>query len=107
MKGKLKARCSSSSPVAVVGGQGLDLHRRLPDEQPGRVVGVAQRPPAPEDFVDLGSVPVVDGSLPEELHVEVVVLGGGRVVPQLGVFDDDVADVDPESGHPPVEPERA
>ena len=71
----------------------------------GVVVGLGQPPPPSDDIVDLGPVAVVDGSLPEELRLEVVVRGGWRVVPELGVLDDDVAHVDPEAGHTPVEPE--
>ena len=104
-EGEIEGQMQFVVAVAVVGGQGVHLDRGLADEDPGRVVAVGQFPPAPQDVVDLGSVPVVDRFLSEELDVEVVVLVGRRVVPQLGVLDDDVAHVDPEPGHAPVEPE--
>ena len=92
-------------PVAVVRSQLVQWDRGLPDQEPGLVVAVRQAAPAPDHIVNLGPVGVVDTALPEHLRLEVVVLGGRRVVPQLGVLDDDVADVDAEPGHAPVGPE--
>ena len=90
---------------AVVGGQGLHrLDRRLPEQHP-LGVPVGEGPPVPEHLVDLGPVGVVHRPLPEELLLEGVLRGGRRVVPQLRVLDDDVAHVDAEAGHSPVEPE--
>ena len=80
------------------------LHRRLA-HQHGVGVAVGQLPPPADHVVDLGPVAVVDRTLAEELDLEGVGLGGRRVVPQQGVLDDDVAHVDAEAGHPPVEPE--
>ena len=92
--------------VSVVVGQRLDSCTGVsPMSDPRRVVGLGQRPPPPDHVVDLGAVAVVDGALPEELRLEVVVVGGRRVVPEQGVLDDHVAHVDPEPGHAPVEPE--
>ena len=53
----------------------------------------------------LGPVAVVDRLLPEQLHVERIVVGRGRVVAQLGVLDDQVAHVDAEAVDAAVEPE--
>ena len=53
----------------------------------------------------LGAVAVVHRALSEHLHDEGVVLGGGRVVAQLGVLDHHVAHVDAEAGDAPVPPE--
>ena len=71
----------------------------------GVVVGLGQLSPASDDVVDLGPVAVVDRPLPEELGLEVILVGGGWVVAQLGVLDDDVAHVDPKPRHAAVEPE--
>ena len=52
----------------------------------------------------LGAVGVVHRLEAHELLVERVVLGGGGIVPQLGILDHHVADVDAEAGDPPVPP---
>ena len=91
--------------VSVVAGQDIDFDRRLAYEGSGSVVGIGQSTPSPKDVMDLRTIAVVDGTLSEELSLEVVVFGSGRIVAQLLVFDDDVAHVDPEAGHAPVEPE--
>ena len=52
-----------------------------------------------------GPVRVVDRALPEELRIQRIVGGRGRVVAQLGVLDDEVAHVDAEPGDAAVEPE--
>ena len=105
MKLKLKASPSSSDAVAVELRQLVHRDRRLADQQPGLVVAVGQTTPAPDHLVDLGPVGVVHAALAEHLRLEVVVLGGRRVVAQHGVLDDDVADVDAEPGHTTVGPE--
>ena len=91
--------------VAVELRQLFHRDRRLPDQEPGLLVVVGQPPPAPDHLVDLGPVGVVHAALAEHLRLEVVVLGRRRVVAQLGVLDDHVADVNAEAGHPPVGPE--
>ena len=93
-------------PVAVERGQTLDrLDRRLADQDAAAGYRSDQRPPPPEHVVHLGPIAVVDRPLAEELGVEGVVVGRGRVVAELRVLDDDVAHVDAEAGHAPVEPE--
>ena len=54
MKGKLKASVQLVAAVAVVGGQLVDGHVGLADEQPRLVVGVGEPPPAPDDSCTSG-----------------------------------------------------
>ena len=69
------------------------------------VVAVGDGPPALQDVVRLGAVAVVDGPHAHQLLVERVVVGGRRIVAQLGVLDHHVADVDPEARDAAVPPE--
>ena len=92
-------------PVAVELRQLFHRHRGLTDQEPGLLVGVGEHPPAFDHLVHLGPVGVVHAALPEHLRLEVVVLGRRRVVPELGVLDDDVGDVNAEPRHTPVGPE--
>ena len=71
----------------------------LAEEQPGRVVGLGPPPPAPQDVVQLGSLGVHPLGLVVDPEVD------RRVVAQLLVLDDHVADVDAEAGGAAVEPE--
>ena len=106
MNGKLNASCNSSRFDAVERGERCRVvDGCLAEQQPGRVVGVGDPAPALQDVVQLGPVLVVDGPLPEQLRVEGIVRGRGRVVPQLRVLDEDVADVDAEAVDAAVEPE--
>jgi len=90
--------------VAVVPGERLGGRDRcLPQEQAPRVA-VGQAAPPSDDLVDLRPVAVVHRALSEDADVQRVGLLGRGVVAQQGVLDDDVADVDPEAGHPAVEP---
>ena len=104
-KGEVEGQVQFVAPVAVVADQRFDLDRGLADQDPGSVIGVSHPPPAPDDIVDLRPVGVVHGTLAEKLCIEVVGLVRRRIVPQQRVLDDDVAHVDPESGHATVEPE--
>ncbi len=92
-------------PVAVeVHERRQRVHVGLADQESGRLVAVGDGPPAPEDVMGLGAVGVVHRLDAHELLVERVVLGGRGIVPQLGILDHHVADVDAEAGDPPVPP---
>ena len=92
-------------PVSVELGQLVHRDRGLADQEPGLVVGLGLAAPASDHLVHLGPVGVVHTALAEHLRLEVVVLGRGRIVAELGILDDDVADVDAEAGHAPIGPE--
>ena len=80
-------------------------HIGFAEQDPWGLVPIGQRAPMSQDIVDLGPVDVVDHTLAERSHVRWIVLCRQRIVPELPVFDDAVCDVDPEAGHPPIEPE--
>ena len=71
----------------------------LAEEQAGRVVGLRHPAPAPQDVVQLGPLGVHPLGLVVDPEVD------RRVVAQLLVLDDHVADVDAEAGGAAVEPE--
>ncbi len=88
---------------AVVRDQLVDLeHVGLAHED---AVAVGDPPPALEDVVHLGAVHGEDLTRAALAHLGVIVGRGRRVVAQVAVLDDRVADVDPEAGDPAVEPE--
>ena len=82
-------------------------HVGLPHEH--RLVlarAAVERAPAAQHVVQLRAVHRVDLLEPALDDVRVVVRPRQRVVAQLAVLDDRVADVDPEAGDAAVEPER-
>ena len=91
--------------VAVVGGQPLGaVDPRLAEQQPRGRVALGDLPPPAVDAVRLRAVEVVDRAQAERA-VERIVAGGRRVVAQFGVLVQAVGHVDPEPGHPALEPE--
>ena len=92
--------------VPVEGGDLADVeHVGLTDEEPRRVVGVADAAPAAQHLVHLGSTGVVHAALTLEPVHPVLGAGGRWVVAKQSVLDDHVAHVDAEPGDTTVEPE--